>query len=82
MMLGQSWPQAMANAETVIAAAEIPAAPELVFTALVTTEVKRWWGSPETYRMTGWSADLRAVTRQSGRDRPRLGSEHGQAGRR
>ncbi|CDX63348.1 Activator of Hsp90 ATPase 1 family protein [Mesorhizobium plurifarium] len=60
MMLGQSWPQAMANAETVMAAAEIPAAPELVFTALVTTEVERWWGSPETYRMTGWSADLRA----------------------
>ncbi|WP_292345178.1 SRPBCC domain-containing protein [Mesorhizobium sp.] len=65
MMLGHSWPQAMANAETVMAAAEIPAAPEAVFTALVTEDIERWWGSAETYRMTGWTADLRAGGRWS-----------------
>ncbi|WP_292117996.1 SRPBCC domain-containing protein [Mesorhizobium sp.] len=60
MMLRHSWPQAMANGETAMASAEIPAAPERVLAALVTHEVERWWGSAETYRMTGWSADLRA----------------------
>lgn len=59
MMLPHNWPRAMANAETVMAAAEIPSAPEAVFTALVTDEVERWWGSAATYRMTGWTADLR-----------------------
>ncbi|MDX8516485.1 SRPBCC family protein [Mesorhizobium captivum] len=65
MMLGHSWPQAMANAETVMAAAEILAEPEVVFTALVTDEVERWWGSTDTYRMTGWTADLRVGGRWS-----------------
>ena len=60
MMLGQSWPQAMANAETVMAAADLPASPDEVMAALLTTEVERWWGSADTYRMTGWTADLRA----------------------
>ncbi|WFP63816.1 SRPBCC family protein [Mesorhizobium sp. WSM4904] len=59
MMLPHNWPRAMANAETVMAAAEILASPEQVLAALVTTDVERWWGSPETYRMTGWTADLR-----------------------
>jgi len=59
MMLRHSWPQAMANGETVMASAEILAAPEQVLTALVTDEIERWWGSADTYRMTGWSADLR-----------------------
>ncbi|MDX8479130.1 SRPBCC domain-containing protein [Mesorhizobium sp. VK24D] len=42
-----------------MASAEILAAPERVLAALVTDEVERWWGSPDTYRMTGWAADLR-----------------------
>ncbi|CAN7214438.1 SRPBCC family protein [Mesorhizobium sp. LjNodule214] len=59
MLLQHSSPQAMANGETVMASAEIPATPELVLAALVTDEVERWWGSADTYRMTGWTADLR-----------------------
>ncbi|TKB06669.1 MAG: SRPBCC domain-containing protein, partial [Mesorhizobium sp.] len=58
-MLGHSWPQAMANTETVMASAEILAPPEQVLAALVTDEVGRWWGSADTYRMIGWAADLR-----------------------
>ncbi|RWB66111.1 MAG: SRPBCC domain-containing protein [Mesorhizobium sp.] len=58
-MLQLSFPQAMANADTVMASADLPAAPDEVIAALVTREVERWWGSPETYRMIGWNADLR-----------------------
>jgi uncharacterized protein YndB with AHSA1/START domain len=60
MMLRHAWPQAMANGETAMASAEIPAAPDQVLSALVTREVERWWGSADTYRMIGWNADLRA----------------------
>ena len=49
----------MANADTVMASAELPATPDEVIAALVTREAERWWGSPETCRMTGWEADLR-----------------------
>ncbi|MDX8467789.1 SRPBCC domain-containing protein [Mesorhizobium sp. VK23B] len=59
MMLPHNWPRAMANAETVMASAEILASPEQVIAALVTGDVERWWGSTDTYRMTGWAADLR-----------------------
>ncbi|UCI26892.1 SRPBCC family protein [Mesorhizobium sp. B2-8-5] len=58
-MLHLSIPQAMANADTVMASAELCASPGEVIAALATSEVERWWGSPETYRMTDWSADLR-----------------------
>ncbi|WP_292588018.1 SRPBCC domain-containing protein [Mesorhizobium sp.] len=58
-MLQLSFPQAMANADTVMASADLPAAPDEVIAALVTREVERWWGSAETYRMIGWNADLR-----------------------
>ena len=44
---------------TVIATAEIAMSPERVFRALTTKEVERWWGSPESYRQTAWSAELR-----------------------
>ncbi|RUT98750.1 SRPBCC domain-containing protein [Mesorhizobium sp. USDA-HM6] len=57
-MLPHNWPRAMANGETVMASVEILAPPEQVFAALVTDEVERWWCSPETYGMTGWTADL------------------------
>ena len=65
MMLRRSWPQAMTNGETAMASAEIPAACEQVFAALVTNEVECWWGSADTYRMTGWTADLRIGGRWS-----------------
>ena len=58
MMLRHAWPQAMANGETAMASAEIPAAPDQVFAALVTNEVEHWWGSADTYRMSGWKADF------------------------
>ncbi|MGX5801662.1 SRPBCC family protein [Bradyrhizobium sp. Arg314] len=59
-MLQLSLPQAMANADTVMASAGLLASPGEVIAALVTKEVERWWGSSETYRMTDWTADLRA----------------------
>jgi uncharacterized protein YndB with AHSA1/START domain len=59
MMLRYSWPQAMANGETAMAMADISAPPERVFAALATEEVERWWGSADTYRMSGWTAELR-----------------------
>jgi uncharacterized protein YndB with AHSA1/START domain len=65
MMLRHAWPQAMANSETAMASAEIPAPPDQVFAALTTNEVERWWGSADTYRMTGWGADLRVGGRWS-----------------
>jgi uncharacterized protein YndB with AHSA1/START domain len=42
------------------ASVDIAAPPERVFRALTDgTEVVRWWGSPDTYRLTEFSADLR-----------------------
>lgn len=64
-MLQLSLPQAMANADTVMASAELPAAPDKVIAALVTREVERWWGSADTYRMTGWDAGLHVGGRWS-----------------
>ncbi|WP_421915484.1 SRPBCC family protein [Mesorhizobium sp.] len=51
--------QSMTNGETIMASAEIGSTPERVFRALVTDEVEEWWGSADTYRLAGWSADLR-----------------------
>lgn len=42
----------------IIATVELPAEPDRVFRALVTDEMERWWGAPEFYRQSGWSADL------------------------
>ena len=39
--------------------------PERTFQALTTDEVERWWGSPETYHVTDWLADLRVGGRWS-----------------
>ena len=44
---------------TIIATVEVPAAPDRVFRAMTTDEVERWWGHPDYYYMTNWSADLR-----------------------
>jgi uncharacterized protein YndB with AHSA1/START domain len=43
----------------ILASVEIDAPPERVFAALTTAEVAQWWGSPETYRVRRWTADLR-----------------------
>jgi uncharacterized protein YndB with AHSA1/START domain len=44
---------------TIIATAEVAAAPERVFRAFTTHEVERWWGHADFYRQTDWKADLR-----------------------
>lgn len=58
-------PHALTDGDTVLAAADVPASPERAFRALTTAEVERWWGSAGGYRMTAWSADLRAGGRWS-----------------
>jgi uncharacterized protein YndB with AHSA1/START domain len=56
-----SAPRAVADGGggTIIATAEVAAPPERVFRALTTDEVERWWGHPDFYRQTEWTADLR-----------------------
>jgi uncharacterized protein YndB with AHSA1/START domain len=44
---------------TIVATVEIEAPPERIFRALTTDEIKKWWGSPELYRVTEWTGDLR-----------------------
>lgn len=66
MMLRHDWPQGMANGDTVMAWAEVPAAPGQVLAALVTDEIESWWGSAHAGRMTNWIADLRVGGRWSG----------------
>jgi uncharacterized protein YndB with AHSA1/START domain len=46
---------------TIIATVEVAATPARVFHALTSKEVERWWGHPDFYRMTDWSADLRVT---------------------
>ena len=46
-------PRGVFDRGVVLATAEIAEAPERVFRALTTDEVERWWGSADTYRMTG-----------------------------
>jgi hypothetical protein len=42
----------------IIATAEVAASPERTFRVLTTNEVERWWGHPDFYHQTGWTADL------------------------
>jgi len=44
---------------TILGTVDIAAAPERVFRALTSDEVTKWWGSPETYRTSEWTADVR-----------------------
>ena len=46
---------------SILAILEIAAPPERVFRALSSAEISTWWGSPETYRTTSWTGDLRPV---------------------
>lgn len=43
----------------ILASVEIAAEPERVFRALCSEEIASWWGSPETYRVTRWTGDVR-----------------------
>ena len=47
------------SAGIILASVEIDAPPERVFAALASPEVAEWWGSPETYRVTRWTGDVR-----------------------
>ena len=47
------------NRGLILASAEIEAPPERVFAALTTSEQTQWWGSPNSYRITKFTADLR-----------------------
>jgi uncharacterized protein YndB with AHSA1/START domain len=54
-------PRAVADVTvgTILATVEIAATPERVFQAISSSEVARWWGSPETYQVTEWTGDVR-----------------------
>ena len=47
------------NRGLILASVEIGAPPERVFAALTTSELTQWWGSPDSYRVTKFTADLR-----------------------
>jgi len=51
-------PSAVTDGATIHASIDLAASPERVFRAITTDEVEQWWGSPETYSITQWSADL------------------------
>lgn len=55
-------PRAVADIERgmVLASTDLVMPPGRVFTALTeASEIHRWWGSGDTYRMTNWNADTR-----------------------
>jgi uncharacterized protein YndB with AHSA1/START domain/uncharacterized protein YciI len=47
------------NRGTILAVVEIAAAAQKIFDALTSSEVTRWWGSPDTYQTTEWQAEVR-----------------------
>jgi uncharacterized protein YndB with AHSA1/START domain len=47
------------SAGMLLASIEIKASPERVFRALASEDIAKWWGSPELYRVTEWSGDLK-----------------------
>jgi uncharacterized protein YndB with AHSA1/START domain len=57
--------RAVTDGDTILATIDVAIPPERVFRALTTDEVERWWGSPDTYRVTDWAADLRVGGRWS-----------------
>jgi uncharacterized protein YndB with AHSA1/START domain len=47
------------TAGMLLASVEIKARPERVFRALASEEIAKWWGSPELYRVTQWTGELK-----------------------
>jgi uncharacterized protein YndB with AHSA1/START domain len=47
------------SAGMLLASVEIMASPERVFRALSSEEITKWWGSPDLYRVTEWTGELR-----------------------
>jgi uncharacterized protein YndB with AHSA1/START domain len=58
---GRGNPRAVVDlsAGTVTASVNVACRPERLYRMLVTAETERWWGSPETYAMQEWNAELR-----------------------
>jgi uncharacterized protein YndB with AHSA1/START domain len=44
---------------TILATIDIAVPVERVFRAITSVEVALWWGSPDLYRVTNWTGDLR-----------------------
>jgi len=51
--------RAICDGEVVLAAIDVPVAPERVVRALMTDECERWWGAPGVYTIESWQASLR-----------------------
>jgi uncharacterized protein YndB with AHSA1/START domain len=43
----------------VLATVDIAASPERVFKAISSSEIAKWWGTPELYRVTEWTGELK-----------------------
>jgi hypothetical protein len=63
--LKNSSARAVTDGDTILGGVDVKTTPERAFRALNTEELERWWGSPDTYRMTEWKADLRVGGRWS-----------------
>jgi uncharacterized protein YndB with AHSA1/START domain len=75
-------PRAVADGvgRIIIATAEVPGSPERVFRALTTHEQERWWGHPDFYQQTGWTADVRVCGQWRVTTRFKDGSTNGGSG--
>ncbi len=51
--------EAITDGETVLAAIDVPVAPQRAFDALTSAEVETWWGAPGLYGMRNWRSDMR-----------------------
>jgi uncharacterized protein YndB with AHSA1/START domain len=47
------------TAGMLLASVEIKARPERVYRALTSEEITAWWGSPDLYRVTQWTGELK-----------------------
>ena len=50
--------RAVTDGETILATIDVSASPDRVFRALTTNETEKWWGAPDTYRVTKWQSAL------------------------
>ena len=47
------------TAGMLLASIEIKASPERVFKAISSDQIAKWWGSPQVYRVTKWTGELK-----------------------
>jgi uncharacterized protein YndB with AHSA1/START domain len=71
--VGMRSARAVADVTTgmLLASVDIKATPERVFRALASEDIAQWWGSPDLYRVTKWTGELRVggQWRSTGEDR-------------